>query len=879
VAGVCMARYICSLQESKEVAQVGGKAANLQRLTAAGFPVPPGLCVTVEAFRAHLSNHGLQEQIRQVLGAMDFQDVRQVEERARKVRQLIQAHPMPADVEGEIRSAYRDLISSPGRDRRVVVVRSSATTEDLPDASFAGQHDTYLNIVGERQVVSRVIDCWASLWTARAMHYRHAHGLRSQDADMAVVIQEMLLATASGVTFTAHPESGNTGKLLINAAWGLGEGIVSGEVEADTFVVDKGSLATLNVTIGGKAVAVLVREAGGTELVPTEEAKRSVPSLTAEELHRVAELGRSIEEHFGTAQDIEWCVRDGTVFVVQSRPLTGVKEKTKAKTEEFPVQWDNPEDQQYTWTLGREGGEAEPGEPLVPLEQDLLGLFIRGRQNALKISGSRMGRRNQLRVFNGYRYYRHSEMGLSEEEIAELDRRHNARAQAYREQGTTIWRGEILPEILADHDKLFPFPFHERDIEKLLAYMDGVLTVYERHWTLHWMMFEDARSRRWPDTFRELTGVDNPGEALKLLHGTSNKSTELIDGLRGLTRLVQRDQVLKQLFEQTDDEGLLATLQTTPGTAEFLEQLEEYLEEFGYRTGSSFGSITSIATPTWREEPGMVLAIIRLYLAQDLEALEEARKARDREREEAIEAIRQQLRGEPEKLVDFDTQLAIWRDSQVRMEDHNYYLDQKSSALVRLIIVQLGKALQERGALQETEDIFFLTLDEVRRAADAAVAARFAVLVKERRAVYEWWRTLSPPPWLGAPPESEAEGRSGVLSPAQEAVEEEGIIRGIAACSGRYTGRARVIVDPEVIPAVESGDILVAANAGELWTPVFPILGGLVLDEGSPTQHAAVVAREYGVPTVVQAKVATERIQDGQIITVDGSRGTVHLSV
>ena len=867
-----MVRYICSLQESKEVAQVGGKAANLQRLTAAGFPVPPGLCVTVEAYRAHLSSHGLREQIRQVVGAMDFRDLGRVEERARQVRQLIQAHPMPGDVEGEIRSAYRDLFSSPGGDRWVVVVRSSATTEDLPEASFAGQHETYLNIVGEQLVVSRVIDCWASLWTARAMHYRHAHGLQSQDAAMAVVIQEMLFATASGVTFTAHPEGGDTSKLLINAAWGLGEGIVSGQVETDTFVVDKGSLATLNVTIGGKAVAVLAWEAGGTDLVPTEEAKRSMPSLTEEELHRVAELGRSIEEHFGTAQDIEWCVRDGTVFVVQSRPLTGVEVKTAAQGQEFPVRWNSPEDQQYTWVLGREGGEAEPGEPLVPLEQDLLGLFIRGRQNALKISGSRMGRRNQLRVFNGYRYYRHSDMGLSEEEIAELDRRHNAKAQAYREQGTTIWRGEILPEILADHDKLFPFPFQERDIEKLLAYMDGVLTVYERHWTLHWMMFEDARSRRWPDTFRELTGVDNPGEALRLLHGTSNKLTELIDGLRGLTRLVQRDQVLKQLFEQTDDEGLLATLQTTPGTAEFLE-------EFGYRTGSSFGSITSIVTPTWREEPGVVFTILKLYLTQDLDALEEAGKARDREREEAKKAIRQQLRGEPEKLADFDAQLAIWRDSQVRMEDHNYHLDQKSSALVRLIFGQIGRVLEEQGILGETEDIFFLTLDEVRQAADAAAAARFAVRVKEQRAVHEWQRTLSPPPWLGAPPESDAGEGSGVLSLVQEVVEEEGIIRGIAACSGRYTGRARVIVDPEVIPAVQSGDILVAANAGELWTPIFPVLGGLVLDEGSPTQHAAVVAREYGVPTVVQAKVATERIQDGQVITVDGSRGTVHLNV
>ena len=874
-----MVRYIYSLQESKEVAQVGGKVANLQRLTTAGFPVPPGLCVTVEAYRAHLSSHGLQKQIRRVVSATDFQDLRKVEEGAQQVRQLIKAHPIPADIEEEIRSAYRDLFFRPGDGPQAVVVRSSATTEDLPEASFAGQHDTYLNVAGEQQVVSAVIDCWASLWTTRAMHYRFTHGLQPQDADMAVVIQEMVFATASGVTFTAQPESGDTGKLLINAAWGLGEGIVAGQVDADTIVVDKYSLAVLSATIGGKAVATVAHEAGGTGLVPTEEAKRSVLSLTEVELRRIAELGRSIEEHFGVAQDIEWCVGDGKVFVVQSRPLTGVELKAVAPAQEFPVHWDNPEDQQYTWTLGREGGEAEPGKPLVPLEQDLLGLFVRGRQNSLKISGSRMGQRNQLRVFNGYRYYRHSDMGLSEEEITELDRRHNAKAQAYQEQGTTIWRGEILPEILADHDKLFPFPFHEQDIERLLAYMDGVLMVYERHWTLHWMMFEDARSRRWPDTFRELTGVDNPGEALKLLHGTSNKSTELIDGLCSLTKLVQGDPVLRRLFEGTDDESLLATLQKTSGAAEFLEHLEGFLEEFGYRTGSSFGSITSIVTPTWREEPGMVLAIIRLYLTQDLEALEEARKARDQEREQETEAIRQQLHGEPEKAADFDAQLAIWRDSQVRMEDHNYHLDQKSSALVRLIFVQLGKALQEQGVLQETDDIFFLTLDEVRQAADSAAAAQFAALVKERQALYEWWRTLSPVPWLGAPPVSEAEEQSDLLLPAEETPDQENLIRGIGASSGQHTGRARVIIEPEVIPTVESGDILVAANAGELWTPIFPVLGGLVLDEGSATQHAAVVAREYGVPTVVQTRTATERVQDGQIITVDGPSGTVHLNV
>ncbi len=874
---VSMARYVFPLQESAESARFGGKAANLQRLLAADFPVPLGVCVTVDAYRDHLRNNGLEDEMRRILAATDFQDVHQVEERAQEIRRLILAHPMPSEVAEEIRRWYRDLYAGP---ERAVVVRSSATTEDLPEASFAGQHDSYLNIAGEERVVSSVAECWASLWTTRAVHYRFTHGLQSLEAAMAVVIQEMVFPRAAGVSFTADPVNGDTTKLLINATWGLGEGIAAGQVDADTFVVDKATLAVLSTTIGEKATSVVAAEAGGIRSVPTDEARASLPSLTEGEVRRVSELGRSIEEEFGAAQDIEWCVRDGQVVVLQSRPMTGVDLRAAAEEQEFPLAWDDPEDQKYTWYLGAEGVE----EPTTPLEADLQQVWTRGRQNAVTLIGSRMGRLNQLRVFNGRQYYRQSNMGLTEEEIAELNQRHLAKARAYREQGTDLWHAEVWPEVLADHERLYPFPFHEMDLKKLLAYLEEVFTVYERHWTLHWMRNGDERSRPWTDTFRELTGNDNEGDALELLHGEPNKSIELMDRLRALAKRVQGTPTLKESFQQTTSEQLMDVLKASPEAAEFLEQLEEFLEEFGYRTGNSFGSRTSLLTPTWREDPGIVFTLIRIYLTQDLDRLEEQQKDRERERQEAKEAIRERLRGEPEKLADFDEQLAIWRTQPANMEDHNHYIDQKSSAPVRLTMVQIGKALRELGVLQERDDVFYLTLDEVRQAADPTAASHFVARVKERRADYGWWRTLSAPPWVGAAPAVEAEGRWPAKPAGEEGSDGEDldtgdVIRGSGTCPGQHTGRARVIIDPEVIPEVESGDILVAVNAGALWTPVFPVLGGLVLDMGVATQHAALVAREYGVPTVIQTRVATKRIQDGQIVTIDGSQGTVHLNV
>ena len=309
---------------SADVDHVGGKAASLGELTAAGLPVPSGFVVTAATYREFIEDAGIDEELFAAVD-VDHEDTEALREAHERAHELIMETPVPDDVRDGIVSTYRDL----GDGERFVAVRSSATAEDLPDASFAGQQETFLN-VQEADLVERVKECWASLFSQRAIYYLNRQGFPHREVDIAVVVQEMVDAEKSGVLFTSHPSTGEP-QIIIEAAWGLGEAVVSGSVSPDNYVIDRETAEVETVTVADKKMMMVKDEETGETVereVPDE--KRSKRVLSDGEIAELVELGERVEDHYGTPQDVEWAIHGGEVYMLQSRPITTIDDEESA---------------------------------------------------------------------------------------------------------------------------------------------------------------------------------------------------------------------------------------------------------------------------------------------------------------------------------------------------------------------------------------------------------------------------------------------------------------------------------------------------------------------------------------------------------------------
>ena len=362
---------------SAQLLQVGGKGASLARMAAAGLPVPPGFYVTTAAYRRFVEENGLQEQILAAVSAATGDDPTALEEASRQIGQLFAQGTMPDEIAAAIVRAYAEL----GGGDLSVAVRSSATAEDLPEMSFAGQQETYLNMHGEVMVLDAVKRCWASLWTARAIGYRARHGIAPEDVSLAVVVQELVAADAAGILFTANPLSGARDQVMINAAWGLGEAIVGGLVTPDTIVVEKASGAIIQQDITEKDV-MTVRIAEGTREEPVPADKRKAAVLAAAQAAELVRIGVRIEELYGQPMDIEWAMEDGRFFIVQARPITTLR-GDNAATEE----WNDSLDSDSLWTNGNLG-EAVP-DVMTPCTWSLIQVFMSEATSSMFAKGIR----------------------------------------------------------------------------------------------------------------------------------------------------------------------------------------------------------------------------------------------------------------------------------------------------------------------------------------------------------------------------------------------------------------------------------------------------------------------------------------------------------
>ena len=869
----------------------GGKAANLGEMVRAGLPVPPGFCATTAAYDLVAENAGL-DPILDDLARTHANDTSRLAELATAARSSLLAAHVPDALAEAIATAYQAL----GNDAFVAVaVRSSATAEDLPYASFAGQQDTYLNVVGVDAVIDAVQRCGASLWTDRAVSYRASNGIDHRTVRLAVAVQSMVEATVSGVLFTANPLTGKRRQAVIDAGPGLGEAIVSGAVNPDHFVVDTTTGEILERHLGDKRVKVQTTEGGGTRRVEIPGSSDE-PSLSDEQIRTLVRLGARVEAHYGAPQDIEWAVDSGgEIWLLQARPITTL----------FPLPAGAPPTDDELRVYFSFSVAQGVYRPLTPMGLQVFRLVfsamatIAGHPPRDRYAGPAFFAEAGGRIFADVTPVLRDKLGrgLLDFAMRNMEARtapilrgltDDARLAPVATPRWLVLRA-VLSVLVRER-----IPLH---IARALAHPEAAraraLRVAEEFRAAGSMprsantadrlpaverLLRDFPSRflpRVPPVF--VTGLVSRAFAGKLLGNLAtddekrivlrglphNPTTEMDLALWALARDVLGDPAASRAVRETPPEQLAHEYHGGTLPLKLQAGLADFLRAYGHRAVAEI----DLGLPRWSEDPTYIIGALANYLrldnlelAPDVQFRKAAREAEEMMADLTRRATRKgRLRG---ALVGFFLRRA--RDLSGMREMPKFCII-LLFARARELLWPVGEELAKTGRLESAGDIFFVTLPEARAALGGT---DLRPVVRERRSIYEHELKRRHVPRVllsdGTEPVGETHGVH----------EAPGVLRGAAASGGVVSARARVILDPGE-PGLEPGEILVAPSTDPGWTPLFLTASGLVMEMGGAMSHGAVVAREYGIPAVVGVPDATERITTGQRITVDGSNGTV----
>ncbi|MEA3344660.1 MAG: PEP/pyruvate-binding domain-containing protein [Chloroflexota bacterium] len=864
--------------------QVGSKALHLSELQEEGLRVPPGFVITTEAYRAFVAANELED-------ATDWSD------------RFDQAEVPGGVVEAIVEAcrALRDQLS-PSSDPLPLAVRSSATAEDLAQASFAGQYDTHLNLTSLEQILKGVRACWGSLWSERARAYRQKNGLSSAEVAMGVLVQQQIPADASGVLFTLNPTTGRERQMAVEAVWGLGEGLASGQITPDHYVVDGWDEGVVARQIADKGVMILPDEDGGVREVTVPSEDRQEPCLTDDQLLELARLGYKVQAIYGYPQDIEWALYDGEFYILQSRPLTS-----------FTF---DPDIGQWTSVNLR---EVLPGFVSV-LSQSLSHdwewseamqeLFIRLRMMRKRREDARW-----TGLFFGHAYWN---VGLAKKYAALIpgfEERAFDRTvgiePTYEGKGRTtgytprsILRG--LPILLAlkrtykevlEEAQTYCEEFRRREEdfgqmdpsslndEELRAAVKRMLHIhFEANRIALLTTFLATQSQ---DDFQPMVdrlNEDYPGRRPiamgRLLTGLSDVGTvKPLLGLWRLSRRAQSEPMLAEVIQEASLGELSQRLrsfplqdrpfQDRPQGREFWAALEEYIETFRYMAPSD----EDLACPRWDEDPTFVLRALKNFVAggdeeNPKERFELQKRIRELERKRAIARLSHGwLRFAPWRRSSFLSQLELvkeycwWREETRVIASRAFYYCRK-------VLLEQGRRWADRGVLEEPEDIFWMEREHLLGLLEGKLGpSKVRDVVRKHRRTTVIYRNFTPP--------SAIVGRGGPERATRRLAARK--FTGVACGSGQVTARAKVVHNLGEADKLKKGDILVAPYTNPGWTPLFSLASGIVMEEGGLLSHGAVVARECGIPTVLQIKDAVRIFQDGQLLRVDGDRGVVEI--
>ncbi|MCB0254411.1 MAG: phosphoenolpyruvate synthase [Anaerolineae bacterium] len=874
----------------------GGKGINLARLVRAGFPVPPGFVVTTAAYRQFVAANDLQPFILSALTTGDSDDPTALESVSAAIRARFAAAPIPPDLSAAIVNAYHGLITdnrSPITDHSPVAVRSSATAEDLPDMSFAGQQDTVLNVVGDDALTQSVVACWSSLWTARAIAYRARNSIDQENVALAVVVQAMVESESSGVLFTANPLTGNRLETVIDATLGLGEALVSGQVEPDHYVVDDRVGRITEKRLGAKALAIRGQAGGGTVTIADDAA--GVQALPDDAILELAQLGRRVERELygGAPQDIEWARADGRLYLLQSRAITSLYPLPPGMSAR-PLR--------VMFSLNHVQGMMDP---FTPLGQDTL---VAGYLAMARAVGRHFTAADQREVYvAGERVYVDFTPGLLHEQFRHII----VRVPGVVEPGSE----EALLSLLDDPD-LQPnrsglSPEGMRNLAQVMAVIgsriakamrdpDGqrvaVLGMVDR-----FIASANARAAETTSLAEQLVLwqqiLDEFGDeigprflpmimagmmsffllrrlalnelgsdllALEAARGLPNNTTTEMDlTLWTVAQVIQADPASAQRFAEADAAELAADYLDGALPLPAQVALRAFLDRYGMRGLAEI----DLGRARWREDPAHVMGVVQSYLRIDDpgQAPDTVFRRGARAADTAIEQLVASMPN-PAKARAASFLASRMRALAGQRETPKYTII-RTMGVARAMLLRSGRELAAAGTLRQAEDIFFLHLEDLHRIA-AGSRGDWQRVVDERRQHYERERLRRQIPRLLL-----SDGRAFYEGLGAQ-TDGDGSITGSPVSPGVVEGVVHVVFDPRTTQ-LAPGEILVCPGTDPSWTPLFLAASGLVMEVGGLMTHGSVVAREYGIPAVVGVHEATTRLKTGQRVRVDGTAGRV----
>ncbi|MFL0405154.1 phosphoenolpyruvate synthase [Bacillus nitratireducens] len=867
-----MSSFVLDFQEIEktQLFLVGGKGLNLGELSnIQGIQVPEGFCVTTVGYeKAIEQNEAFQDLLNQ-LTMLKIEDRNQIGEISKKIRETIMAVKITSDVE----KAVTHYLSRFGNEH-AYAVRSSATAEDLPYASFAGQQDTYLNIIGKEAILQHVRKCWASLFTERAVMYRIQNGFEHSQVSICVVVQKMVFPQASGILFTADPVTSNRKVLSIDASFGLGEALVSGLVSADNYKVKEGEI--IGTMIATKKLAIYALKEGGTETGQIEPAQQKLQTLPEQQILQLARIGRQIEAYFGCPQDIEWCLVDDTFYIVQSRPITTL----------YPIPEANDQENHVYVSVGHQQMMTDAMKPLglsffllttnAPMRKAGGRLFVDATQR-LASPASRdflintLGKSDPLirdaltTVVERDDFItllpddeKEKSVGKSvppassqpqiENDpaiVTDLIKTSQASLEELKRNMQTKSGVDVFDFILEDIQQLRTVLFNPQSIAVIMAGMDASSWINEK-------------MEQW---LGEKNAADTLSQSVQ-----NNITSEMGLALLDVADVIRPYPKVIEYLQHIEDDSFLDELVTFEGGDKVRDAIYAFLNKYGMRCSGEI----DITKTRWSEKPTTIIPMI-LNNIRDFEMGASKRK---------FEVGLQEALKKEEELLDRlqhlpDGKQKVEETKQMIRNIRNFigYREYPKYGMInryfiyKQAILKEAEQLVQNSVINEREDIYYLTFEELHEV--VRTNKLDYGIIHKRKNEYKLYEKLTPPRVIT----SDGEIITGKYK--RENLPAEAIV-GLPVSSGVIEGRARVILNMEDAN-LEDGDILVTAFTDPGWTPLFVSIKGLVTEVGGLMTHGAVIAREYGLPAVVGVENATKRIKDGQRIRVHGTEGYIEV--